>query len=151
MTEVSFYHLQRAPLERALPRLLERVLQSGLRAVILAGSPERVEQVDTLLWNYNPGSFLAHGTATDGFASDQPVFLTTDEENPNGASVLVLLDGVDAEYVGDFDRCLDLFDGKDPAAVDAARARWRAAQAAGNTVKYWKQDDAGRWAQAAEG
>lgn len=151
MTEVSFYHLQRAPLERALPRLLERVLQSGLRAVILAGTSERVEQIDTLLWTYDPGSFLAHGTATEGFAADQPVYLTTDEENPNGASVLVLLDGVDAHYMSDFDRCLDMFDGKDAEAVDAARARWRAAQEAGNTVKYWKQDDAGRWEQAAEG
>lgn len=151
MTEFSFYHLQRAPLERALPRLLERVLQSGLRAVILAGSPERVEQLDTLLWTYDPGSFLAHGTAKDGFAADQPVYLTTDEENPNAATVLVLLDGVDADFKGGFERCLDLFDGKDPEAVEAARARWRAAQGLGNTVKYWKQDDSGRWEQAAEG
>lgn len=151
MTEVSFYHLQRAPLERALPRLLERVLQSGMRAVVLAGSPERVEQLDTLLWTYDPGSFLAHGSANDEFEGDQPVFLTTDEENPNGATVLVLLDGVDAEFTGDFERCLDMFDGNDPGAVEAARARWRAAQAAGDAVKYWKQDDAGHWEQAAEG
>ncbi len=151
MTEFSFYHLQRAPLERALPRLLERVLQSGLRAVVLAGSPERVEQLDTLLWTYDPGSFLAHGAAQGGFAGDQPVFLTTDEENPNAAAVLVLLDGVDAEFKGEFERCLDLFDGKDPQAVEAARARWRAAHVPGNTVKYWKQDDSGRWQQAAEG
>lgn len=150
MTEFSFYHLQRAPLERALPRLLERVLKSGLRAVVLAGSPERVAQLDTLLWTYDPGSFLAHGTAKDDFAGDQPVFLTTDEENPNAAAVLVLLDGLDAEFTGGFERCLDLFDGKDPEAVDAARARWRAAQGPGNTVKYWKQDDSGRWQQAAE-
>ena len=151
MTEFSFYHLQRAPLERALPRLLERVIQSGLRAVILADSPERVEQLDTLLWTYDPGSFLAHGTARDGFAGDQPVFLTTEQENPNAAAVLVLLDGMDAEFKGGFERCLDLFDGRDPEAVEAARARWRAAQGPGNSVKYWKQDDAGRWHQAAEG
>ncbi|MCH8182868.1 MAG: DNA polymerase III subunit chi [Proteobacteria bacterium] len=150
MTEFSFYHLERAPLERVLPRLLERVLGSGLRAVILAGSPERVEQLGSLLWTYDPASFLAHGTAKDGFAGDQPVFLTTDEENPNAATVLVLLDGVDAEFKGGFERCLDLFDGKDSGAVDAARSRWRAAQGPGNTVKYWKQDDAGRWEQAAE-
>jgi DNA polymerase-3 subunit chi len=122
-----------------------------MRAVILAGSTERVEQLDTLLWTYDPGSFLAHGSANDGFAGDQPVFITTDEENPNRAEVLVLLDGTDAAFRGDFERCLDMFDGKDPAAVEGARGRWRAAQAAGDTVKYWKQDDAGRWEQAAEG
>lgn len=151
MTEYSFYHLQRAPLERALPRLLERVVQSGLRAVVLAGSPERVEQLDALLWTYDAGSFLAHGSADGGFAGDQPVFLTTDEENPNAATVLVLLDGVDAGFKGGFERCLDLFDGNDAEAVEAARSRWRAAQGSGNAVKYWKQDDAGRWEQAAGG
>ncbi len=149
MTEVSFYHLQRAPLERALPRLLERVLQSGLRAVVLAGSTERVEQLDAVLWTYDPGAFLPHGSAEGGFAGDQPVFLTTDEENPNGATVLVLVDGVDPKFKGDFERCLDLFDGNDADAVEAARNRWRAAQASGGTAKYWKQDDAGRWEQAA--
>ncbi len=149
MTEVSFYHLQRAPLERALPRLMDRVLKSGLRAVILAGSAERVEQLNTLLWTFDAGSFLAHGSAEDGPGGDQPIYLTTEEENPNGAAVLVLVDGVDPGYKGEFERCLDLFDGKDASAAAAARERWRAAQSAGHTVKYWKQDDAGRWEQAA--
>ena len=29
MTEIGFYHLTRTPLERALPRILEKVLASG--------------------------------------------------------------------------------------------------------------------------
>ena len=149
MTAVSFYHLQGAPLERALPRLMDRVLKSGLRAVILAASDERVDQLNALLWTFDPGSFLAHGTAEDGFGGDQPVYLTTEEENPNGAAVLVLVDGVDPAYKSEFERCLDLFDGKDAAAVTAARERWRAAQSAGHEVTYWKQDDAGRWQEAA--
>ena len=32
MTEVAFYHLTRKPLERALPELLEKVLERGMRA-----------------------------------------------------------------------------------------------------------------------
>ena len=87
MTDIGFYHLQKWPLERALPKLLEKVLETGKRAVVIAGSEDRVEALNGLLWTYNPNSFLPHGTSRDGNAADQPVWLTTEDENPNGADV----------------------------------------------------------------
>ncbi|MGA7117695.1 MAG: DNA polymerase III subunit chi, partial [Hyphomicrobium sp.] len=39
-SEVLFYHLERQPLERVLPGLLEKTLQRGWRAVVQAGSAE---------------------------------------------------------------------------------------------------------------
>ena len=42
-----------------------------------------------------------------------------------------------------FDRMFDLFDGSDPAAVQAARQRWVAAKAAGHTIAYWLQGERG--------
>ena len=62
MTEVSFYHLTARPLESALPRLLERTLESNSRAVVITSSDERVEMLDDLLWTYDPASWLPHGT-----------------------------------------------------------------------------------------
>jgi len=145
MTEVSFYHLQLRPLTETLPKLLERVRAADLRAVVLAGSKERVEALDAALWTYDPDSFLAHGTKRTGHAADQPIYITTDEENPNGATVLVTVDGVEPGFVGDFDRCLDMFDGNDEASVKAARERWKAYKAAGHDVTYWQQSPEGRW------
>ena len=43
MTEIRFYHLQRTALEAALPPMLEKTLERGQRAVVMAGSEERVE------------------------------------------------------------------------------------------------------------
>jgi DNA polymerase-3 subunit chi len=40
-----------------------------------------------------------------------------------------------------------MFDGNDPAAVAAARDRWRAAKAAGHALTYWQQTDRGGWAK----
>ena len=37
MTEIGFYHLTQSPLERALPRLLEKAHASGARVVVMAG------------------------------------------------------------------------------------------------------------------
>ncbi len=90
MTEIGFYHLQRSALEQVLPRLLGKALERGMRVVVLAGSDERVKALDGALWTFDQGSFLPHGTAAGDFAAEQPVYLTTDEENPNGATLLAL-------------------------------------------------------------
>ncbi|AWJ87286.1 DNA polymerase III subunit chi (plasmid) [Azospirillum sp. TSH58] len=149
MTEVRFYHLQRRTLEQALPKILEKVLERGWRAVVLAGSPERVDALNQHLWTYDPSSFLPHGAARDGFAADQPVWLTADEENPNGATVLILVDGVTSAAMGSFDLVCDLFDGNDGDAVLAARERWKICKAAGHALTYWQQNDRGGWEKRA--
>ncbi len=145
MTEIRFYHLQKSPLERALPQLLEKVLAKGARAVVMAGSEERVEALNTLLWTYAQQSFLPHGSARDGNAADQPIWLTTEDENPNGATILVLTDGAGSESLGAFDLCCELFDGNDPEVVSAARERWKDYTQAGHSVAYWQQDARGGW------
>jgi DNA polymerase-3 subunit chi len=143
MAEIGFYHLLSMPLERALPRLLERAVGQGHRVVVHTGSPERVEHLNAVLWKYDEASFLAHGSARDGNSAAQPIWLTHQAENPNAASMLVLIDGVTADDLTGYARCADLFDGNDPDAVEAARGRWRAAIAAGHTLTYWQQTDKG--------
>ncbi len=149
MTEHSFYHLQRQPLEAALAKLLERVLAAGQRAVVRAASDERVQNLNKLLWTYDPGSFLPHGARADGDATAHPVYLTCEDENPNQAKVLVLVDGADPADTSGFERCLTLFDGTDPQALDDARARWKRCRQGGAAVTYWQQSPEGRWQEKA--
>jgi DNA polymerase-3 subunit chi len=143
MAEIGFYHLVATALERALPRLLERALADGHRVVVLAGSEERVAHLDGLLWTYNEASFLPHGNARDGNAVRHPICLTDRDENPNGATMLVLLDGVRSDRMGEFARCCDMIDGNDQVAVEAARQRWTAAKSAGHSLTYWQQTASG--------
>jgi DNA polymerase-3 subunit chi len=150
MLEVGFYHLQRTPLEPALARLLERVLASGQRAVVQASSADRVEALVRALWTLGQASFLPHGSRADGHAEDQPVFLTHEADYPNGATVLVLVDGAEAEPPPQFSRCLYLFDGNDPAAVAEARERWRRWRERGAAMTYWQQTERG-WHDATAG
>ncbi len=145
MTEVLFYHLERQPLERVLPSLVERTVARGWRAVVQAGSDERVEALDGLLWTYTDDSFLPHGTKKDGNSAEQPVFLTTEEANPNGATVRFLVDGADLADLSTYNRVVYLFDGHDPSAVAQAREQWKAAKSAGHTISYWQQSSEGRW------
>ena len=48
--EVLFYHLERQPLERVLPNLLARTLERGWKAVVQAGSQERLDAPGQTFW-----------------------------------------------------------------------------------------------------
>jgi DNA polymerase-3 subunit chi len=147
--DVYFYHLEHQTLERVLPSLLEKTLARGWRAVVQAGSQERLEAIDMSLWTYADDSFLPHGTARIGHASEQPIFLTVGSENPNGAGVRFLVDGAEAGTFAGAERFVYVFDGHDPDALASARSQWKAAKAAGCTVAYWQQSQNGRWEQKA--
>jgi DNA polymerase-3 subunit chi len=150
MTEILFYHLQRQPLERALPQLLEKSLERGWRVVVQASSDERVEALDAHLWTYRDDAFLPHGTRKEGEPAEQPILLTAGEDNPNGAQVRFLVDG--APFPPDtaaYERIVLLFNGDDPDAVAAARERWSEAKAQGFETTYWQPDEHGRWVKKA--
>jgi DNA polymerase-3 subunit chi len=143
VAEIGFYHLTRTPMEAALPKLLARVLSQGGRAVVRVGDPARLAALDTSLWLSADPDWLPHGTPLTGNADLQPIWLTTEDEAPNAARFLFLVDGADSTRKPDYDRVFDLFDGQDDAAVAAARTRWSAAKSAGHTLAYWQQGERG--------
>jgi len=149
MTEVHFYHLQKQPLEKALPVLIEKCLERGWNCVVQASSDERVDALDALLWTYRDDSFLAHATDREPEAAQNPVVLTAKDVNPNSASVRFLVDGAAAGDLARYERAIYLFDGNDPDAVDAARDNWKEAQGEGFETIYWQQDADGRWQKKA--
>jgi DNA polymerase-3 subunit chi len=150
MTEILFYHLKGQTLEQVLPSLLEKSLERGWRVVVQAASDERIEGLDAHLWTWRDDKFLPHGTWRESEASEQPILLTVNADNPNRAAVRFLVEG--AEMPSDaasYARVVLLFDGEDPDAVAAARTRWGEAKAAGFDVTYWQPDERGRWQRQA--
>src|SRR6201985_2461351 len=95
--------------------------------------------LDASLWLCPTPDWLPHGTQADGDADLQPIWLTTEDASSNGARVLFLIEGARSTRLDAFDRVFDLFDGKNDAAVVAARERWTAAKAAGHALTYWQQ------------
>jgi DNA polymerase-3 subunit chi len=150
MAEMLFYHLKGQTLEQVLPALLQKSLERGWRVVVQASSDERVDALDAHLWTWREDAFLPHGTSRDPEAAEQPIVLTANADNPNGATVRFLVDG--ASLVADaaiYERVVLLFDGEDPDAVEMARAHWSEAKAAGADVTYWRADENGRWQRQA--
>lgn len=150
MTEIYFYHLQRQPLERVLPTLLEKSLERGWRVVVQGANDERIEALDAHLWTFRDDSFLPHGTHKQQDMADQPILLTVNDHNPNKADVRFLIDGAPVpDDPLSYQRIVLLFDGEDEDAVAAARIHWTHAKEKGLDATYWQSDENGRWVKKA--
>jgi DNA polymerase-3 subunit chi len=147
--EIWFYHLQRTSLDQALPELLDKTLAKGWRAVVRAGSAERIEHLDGWLWSYRDDSFLPHGVEGEANMARQPILLTTQCDNANQAQALFLIDGVEPRDLDGYSRCLVLFDGKSDEQLAQARRQWKALKDEGAALSYWKQGARGGWEKAA--
>ncbi len=149
MTEIRFYHLEQRRIDQALPGLLERALEEGRRVLVRTSSDEMVAALNERLWTYDDASFLPHGAAGDGDPMTQPIFLTAELENPNAATMLVRLSGVEAGEADEaFDLVVLMFDGRDEAALAHARGEWRRLKDQGRAISYWRESDEGGWEQA---
>lgn len=149
MSEVLFYHMTEATLEKTLPGLLEKSGERGWRCIVQSGEETEIEKISTQLWTWRPSSFLAHSTKQDGLEADQPIWLTCTEDNPNSAQIRFMVENATPPDLSDYERGVYLFDGHSEKALSHARERWKIEKAAGHEVTYWQQKAGGGWEKKA--
>lgn len=143
--EIRFYHLTRQTAEQALPALLAKALTTGKKVVVKLPDNDTVEKISHSLWVYDATSFLPHGSAQDGLAEYQPIWLTATDENPNGASILMTAYGATPADMAAYSLCCEILDGHNEESVQTARTRWKTYKEAGYALTYWQQTDSGSW------
>lgn len=142
---IQFYHLTETPLEKALPRLLEKAYGAGLKCLVVARDEAQMDQLNQSLWTYQQLAFLPHGSSKDAQPEAQPIYLATTEDNKNSATLFCVTGGAVPE--GAYDRVLDVFDGHNEEAVTAARVRFKTYKDQGHELSYFQQTD-GKWEKA---
>jgi len=145
MSEVLFYQLSKFPLERALPTLLEKCLERDWVVRVQFGTEERFDAIDAYLWTYSDDGFLPHGTKKEGHPEFQPIYLTTESDNPNEAIVRFLVDRAPLPDPAQYQRVVYMFDGNDQEALQEARQRWMEVKNSDHELTYWAQTDNGGW------
>ncbi len=143
--EVSFYHLQKTSVEKALPKLLEKALDAGLRAVVLTDT-DFIQGLNDSLWTFRPDGFVPHATSAEGGAADNPVWLTDTLENPNQANLLVTTHNKIPEIRQDFSKYIYFFNGLDESELTKARQQWKIFKGMeAISLRYFQQTDKGAW------
>lgn len=141
--EVSFYCLTKTSISKAVPRLIEKIYYSGQRLVIITEDEEMMKTIDDGLWVYSTKHFIPHATLLDEYQSDQPVYITNKQENPNKATIMMAIGGANIEQ--DTNKIIHFFDGNDKDQLGFARSKWKLYKAKGYSIIYWKQKDDGAW------
>lgn len=149
MSRIDFYHLQKQSLDEILPKLVEKAYSLNKKIKIMIGNEERVEFINNLLWTFNDEKFIPHGSKKDGFSEIQPIFLSSDGNNPNNATLLFVVDDADINMVNisDFERIFYIFDGNSEFSLNKARNFWKILKNTDNQFNYWQQNEKGNWEQ----
>ena len=79
----------------------------------------------------------------------QPIWLTSENDNPNRADFLFLTDGAEAniEEIQQYERVFNIFDGNSTESVEKARIFWRELKQQSVDIFYWQQNQSGAWEQ----
>ena len=147
MSRIDFYHLQKQNLEDVLPKLVEKAYATGNKIKIKVGNEARVEFINSLLWTFDEEAFIPHGSKKDGFAKEQPIWLSSEDDNPNQAEMLFLVDGAkfNLSIENNYSRIFNIFDGNNEESLQQARDFWKEVSALGFEKNYFQQDDSGKW------
>ncbi|HEU4460161.1 MAG TPA: DNA polymerase III subunit chi [Methylibium sp.] len=136
MTEVQFHHGTADPLRHAC-RLLAKAYESGARVAVTA-TPDRLAELDVLLWTFDDLAFVPHARLAAGRAPAQrllrtPIWLVDRAVDAPQARVLVNLGPEIAPGFESFERLFEVV-GRDEAARLSGRGRWRHLQSRGYAI-----------------
>ncbi len=137
MQRAHFYLIDK-PRFREQPLLLvcelaKRAYAANLPTLILARDQTQAEEIDDLLWSFDPDDYLPHQIAGEDEEEDEaPILIASPDTDIALRPLLINLR--DTAPQGSFDRVLEVVPA-DPAARGPLRERWKHYQSLGFELK----------------
>ncbi|MGW8312927.1 MAG: DNA polymerase III subunit chi [Desulfuromonadales bacterium] len=126
MTRVEFIKLNRPERARILCDLAEEYYAAGQRVVVMVRDDNQGVTLDQFMWTWKKGSFVPHVYQSGSVeCHDEPVVIVAEEENPNGAEVLLLGVPCALEFIRHFRHVIDFAETFDDAHLTESRERFR--------------------------
>ncbi|MCC8419111.1 MAG: DNA polymerase III subunit chi [Rickettsia endosymbiont of Glossina mortisans submortisans] len=117
MQQFSIYQTSDELLLKSILLLIEKCYHSDLKSVVLTADTDQQETLNKNLWTYSRKQFIPHGSKTDSQPEKQPIYITDELQNPNNASVLIIISPIDIgkilqekEYIEAFKRIVIITD-----------------------------------------
>jgi len=140
--ELNFYHVATGNLVPSVVKLLAKVYDTGKKSIFFSPIEDRVKYVDKTLWTFSTNAFIPHGDKAFGFAEQQSVYMTSEIENPNQATVLVITDSFDyGSWNQNFEKVIFVFE--DDSSAKTAQEMLADLKNRNENVNYWKQSQKG--------
>jgi DNA polymerase III subunit chi len=144
-TTVRFYQLGLSSLEAAVTGILSKAYQKGVKTTLLTPGPDPSRYWDSLLWRNPVDSFLPHGIGSGPDPEKQPILITEQPDDTNGATLIVLVTPRIVESPKQYDMVIDFVDGSSPKALADSRNRYKQYRDQGCKLEYWIQNPDKKW------
>ena len=132
MPRIEFIRLKKAEKARHLCELAEDYFNDGKRVLITVLDDNQGVTLDGFMWTWKKGAFIPHAYANGAVdCFDEPVAITTAEQNPNGAQVLIMGKPCSLGFIRQFEHAVDFAELYDDDLANAARQRFAQYREAG--------------------
>lgn len=137
--KVRFYQLSSTSLEKALVDIVNKAWKKGTKLCLMAHDPNHAQWLDDLLWRQPNDVFLPHGLWNGLDPERQPILISPEPDQRNGATLILLATPKLLRNPEKFDLVIDFVNGKSPNDLAASRQRYRHYRDLGCTMEYWAQ------------
>ncbi len=90
MTNIIYYITNNDNLYKNICSLGEKCYTCKQNTIIITNNDHETKIIDNILWTYSR-NFLPHATNKDFFPEKQPLYISSEIENPNKANILILI------------------------------------------------------------
>lgn len=126
MTRVEFVKLNRPERARVLCDLAEEFYLAGQRVLVMVQDDNQGVTLDQFMWTWKKGTFVPHVYQNGSVeCHDEPVVIAAEEENPNGAQVLLMGVTCSLKFVRHFRHVIDFAEAFDETRLEESRERFR--------------------------
>ncbi len=112
-------------MNQAAVRLAAWHYAQGRRVLLLAPDQLSAEELDRMLWTFEPNSFIPHEQAGGADQAVEPVLIATASENLNQASVLIMLKPEEPEELSGYTHLIYFVPAEQGDALMEARERYK--------------------------
>ena len=145
MASFAFYNYFKDNFEVTFTGIITKIYDADKSIIVRTTSNLNLNYLDSLLWNFNPTSFVPHDKSDEPLSRDTPVYLTTGGEVTDNAETLILVNGAKF-YSNEFDsfsKVIIIFCKTDPDSIIEARNIWQSTTSKQIEKQYWIQNEFG--------
>lgn len=126
MTHIEFIKLERPERAQVLCELAEEYYLAGQRVLVMVQDDNQGVTLDRFMWTWKKGAFLPHVYQNGSVeCHDESVVIIAEEENPNGAQVLLMGVPCNLDFIRHFGQVIDFAEVFDEARLEVSRERFK--------------------------
>jgi DNA polymerase-3 subunit chi len=126
LTHIEFIKLDRPERAQFLCELAEEYCLTGQRVLVMVQDDNQGVTLDRFMWTWKKGAFMPHVYQNGSVeCHEESVVIIAEEENPNGAQVLLMGAPCSLEFIQHFGQVVDFAEAFDEARLKASRERFK--------------------------